>query len=268
MKYCLIYQPNKERLMSKADELSIIYNRADTTLPDFLEKYREKRIIINIDEDFKESDFKLIKALYEKYSNFVLKLEKYNEKLVKDIKENRIPYFLGRLVNDWDTFNALIELEVSDIYVVEHLGFELDLCAKKAHAAAINIRVFPNIAQSSWRDSLDIKKFFIRPEDIVQYEPYVDVCEFLDVQKQRTLHSIYAIDKKWFGPLREIISDCDLDINSQFIVPRFAENRIKCGKRCLKGSGCNICETVEHLAKTLEEQKIKVVMKKKEEEEE
>ena len=63
MKYCLIYQPNKERLMSKADELSIIYNRADTTLPDFLEKYREKRIIINIDEDFKESDFKLIKAL-------------------------------------------------------------------------------------------------------------------------------------------------------------------------------------------------------------
>ena len=149
MKYCLIYQPNKERLMSKADELSIIYNRADTTLPDFLEKYREKRIIINIDEDFKESDFKLIKALYEKYSNFVLKLEKYNEKLVKDIKENRIPYFLGRLVNDWDTFNALIELEVSDIYVVEHLGFELDLCAKKAHAAAINIRVFPNIAQSS-----------------------------------------------------------------------------------------------------------------------
>jgi hypothetical protein len=100
MKYCLIYQPNKERLMSKADELSIIYNRADTTLPDFLEKYREKRIIINIDEDFKESDFKLIKALYEKYSNFVLKLEKYNEKLVKDIKENHIPYFLGKLVND------------------------------------------------------------------------------------------------------------------------------------------------------------------------
>jgi len=100
MKYCLIYQPNKERLMNKADELSIIYNRADTTLPDFLEKYREKRIIINIDEDFKESDFKLIKALYEKYSNFVLKLEKYNEKLVKDIKENHMPYFLGKLVND------------------------------------------------------------------------------------------------------------------------------------------------------------------------
>ena len=47
MKYCLTYRPNKEQLMSKADELSINFNRSDTTLPEFLEKYRNKRIIIN-----------------------------------------------------------------------------------------------------------------------------------------------------------------------------------------------------------------------------
>ena len=40
MKYCLTYRPNKEQLMSKADELSINFNRSDTTLPEFLEKYR------------------------------------------------------------------------------------------------------------------------------------------------------------------------------------------------------------------------------------
>ena len=269
MKYCLTYRSNKEQLMNKADELSINFNRSDTTLPEFLEKYRNKRIIINIDiENFTDEDMKLLKAIYEKQPIFTLKFSTYDKKFVKDTKEAHMPYFLSKLVNDWDTFNALIELGVSDIYIVEHLGFELDLCAEKAHAANIQLRAFPNIAQASWIDTPEIKKFFIRPEDVIQYEPYLDVLEFIttDTSKEGVLYDIYAIDKKWNGSLKEIISDCNIDISSQYIVPRFAENRIRCGKKCLKGSNCTICETIEHLAKTLEEQKIKVVMKKEEEE--
>ena len=74
MKYCLTYRPNKEQLMNKADELSINFNRSDTTLPEFLEKYRKKRIIINIDiENFKadvskrEDVKKLVQFTIEKF---------------------------------------------------------------------------------------------------------------------------------------------------------------------------------------------------------
>lgn len=99
MKYCLTYRPNKEQLMNKADELSINFNRSDTTLPEFLEKYRKKRIIINIDiENFTDEDMKLLKAIYEKQPIFTLKFSTYDKKFVEDIKEAHMPYFLSKLV--------------------------------------------------------------------------------------------------------------------------------------------------------------------------
>ena len=269
MKYCLTYQSNKDKLMEKADEISIIFNRADTSLIDFLKKYINKRIIIEIDiKDFTDDDFALLKALYEKYPNFVLKFSGYDKKFIELSKEAHIPYFLSKLVNNWDTFSSLIELGVSDIYVVEELCFELDLCKPLATAANVNLRTFANAAQAGWSTVPDIKKFFIRPEDVIQYEPYLDILEFITVEtrQEEVLYSIYAEDKQWFGPLKEIINDFTLDIDNRFIVPRFAENRIRCGKRCLKGGSCELCETITHLADTLKKQGIVVKTKKEEEE--
>lgn len=46
-------------------------------------------------------------------------------------------------------FIGLVKLKVKDIYIVNELGFELDKIAEIAHKENINIRIIPNIAQSS-----------------------------------------------------------------------------------------------------------------------
>lgn len=262
MKFCLNYRKAHEKLMMSADELNITYNKKDTTLVDFLELYMGKRINIKIEdlEDFKATDeINKIAAIVEKYSdiNISLKLPKVDMEFIDLLKEKNIPYFIGTFVNNWDVFRGLINLGVTDIYIVEDLGFELDTCSKIAHENHVKIRVFPNIAQSTWKNSEPIKKFFIRPEDVIQYEPYVDVIEFMgNVEKEGVLLEIYRDNKEWFGPLYELISDLDSEIDSRFIIPRFAETRIKCGKRCLKGAPCTMCNTVDTLSKTLKDRNL------------
>lgn len=266
MKYCLNYRPAHTEIMKQADELNIRYNKKDLTLVNFLEEYKDKRINIYIEdiEDFCTNQelkkFEGIRESYPEYS-FYFKLSEYNEDLIQELKEKNFKYYISLFVNDWDVFMGLIQEGVSDIYIVENLAFELDKCADIAHENGVNIRIFPNIAQCKWTKSTGLKSFFVRPEDIIQYEPYVDIIEFMcDPSREYVYFDIYKNDKLWYGQLNELISGLDSDIDSRFIVPRFAETRIKCGKACLKGGRCSMCNTIEHLSKTLKDRELMVTM--------
>ena len=267
MKYCLSFNKKKETYLNKADEIKISYNRRDSSLIDFLLKYKEKRIILTINEisDFiyykNIERFISIKEMYpyldftlEFPQNFLDQLDEEEEKnLLTIIKENNIKFCFFTLVSDWDVFKGLINLGVSDIYIVDNMAFELDKCSKIAHENNIYIRVFPNIAQSKWDNTPGEKKFFIRPEDLQYYDDFVDVVEFLgDNDNFYTIFDIYYSDKQWHGNLNEIIYGLDTDLDSRFIIPEvFAKTRIKCGKKCMKGIPCNICTKIKDVSETL-----------------
>ena len=152
---------------------------------------------------------------------------------------------------------GLLEYGVSDVYIVENLCFELDKVAEVAKKYNAQVRVFPNVAQSKFTDTSALKKFFIRPEDLDAYNEYINVIEFYNVDnKIDTYYEIYAIDKKWFGKLNEIILDFNSDIDNRYIIPRFVEKRIKCGKKCLKDGYCQRCDNIEQLSFTLEESEL------------
>ncbi len=267
MKYCIDYQKNF-KYDDKIDEITIRFRREDTSLVDFLLCNQSKRInILIIDEDdFIENDsIKLFDAIAERYPeiNFALKLKTYKsskvKKIVEIIKSRKIKhkFFFEDFVKDWDTLFGYVELLPSDIYIVENLGFELKLISEILHNVNIRVRVFPNVAQSSWRETLALKKFFIRPEDVSIYEPYVDVMEFFGKKDSiETYYKIYAIDQKWFGKLNEIILDFDDEIDNRFIIPNFAYHRLKCGKRCYKGRPCRICDSIERLAAVLKNENL------------
>ena len=170
----------------------------------------------------------------------------------KLLKEKEIPVFFSTLVHSWDVLTGLADMGVSDIYIVEELGFELASAAAVLHERGIQIRCYPNVAQSAHPDVPDIKKFFIRPEDVELYEQYVDVFEFYG-DNNNLYYKIYAKDKKWFGDLSEIIFHFDKNLDSRCVVPQFAEVRSRCGKKCMKGSPCRICEKVDRLAGTMQE---------------
>lgn len=260
MKYCLQY--NRElKITNQPEELIIKYNQNDKSLLYFLEQHKEQRIILFVEFDY---DLKMLKALCDKYSNLVIQFNFYNERTIENIVECNFPFFFGDRVSTWDKFLGLIELGVTDIYIVEDLCFELDKVAEIAHAADVQLRTYANVVQSSWKDGEYLKKFFMRPEDVEIYEPYIDVLEFFGKSGQiPTYYKIYKEDKQWFGPLKEIIIGFNMDLDSRYIIPRFAERRVSCGRKCLKGGKCRMCERIKELSHTLEENKIIVTIDKK-----
>lgn len=270
MKYCVDYKRHFKYL-DEVDELTIRYNPEDETLEEFLQLYKNKRINITIqdEKDFIENNrievFKNI-ATENPDLDFVLILQSLKKsaaaKEIYNIIVNcgvPIKYFFFAMVGNWDTLWGYIKYNPSDMYIVESLGFEIDKVAKVLHDKNIKIRTFANVAQSPWKEIDPLRKFFIRPEDIQLYDPYIDVIEFFGRHNSiETLYKIYAKDKQWFGPLNELILDFDSDIDNRFIIPHFGLYRLKCGKRCLKGDKCKICDATYQLSNTLKENKILV----------
>jgi hypothetical protein len=262
MKYCVDYYKNLKN-KEKADEYTINYTKKNDILIDFLEENKDKRINLTIEEKLTDGELRLLKSICDSYSNLVLRFEDYDYDYVENITESGVPFFYGNRVNNWDEFTGLIDLAVTDVYIVEEFAFELDKISKIAHDEGVRIRIYPNVAQSRWKDTPDIKKFWVRPEDIDFYSQYADVCEFFGTIEQVPVFlKIYKEDKQWFGLLNEIIIGLKSPLDSRFIIPRFAERRIKCGKNCLKNGNCQMCETVVSLSKTLKEANIMVTMKK------
>ena len=263
MKYCVDYK-HGFKYIKEINELNINYNPKDTSLEQFLLNYKDKRINIYIKD---EPDFiinhreKLFGQLAEKHPDvdFALvipgfKRSEKTEVMYNAIKDYPIRYFFFDMVTDWDTLLGYMDYHPSDMFIAEALGFELNKVAEILHKHNIRIRTYANVAQSSWKQTPALKKFFIRPDDVDRYEPYIDVIEFFGKENSKeTLYRIYAKEKKWFGPLKEVILDFNSDIDSRYIIPIFAQKRLSCGRRCMKGKTCHVCEAIERLSETLEE---------------
>ena len=148
------------------------------------------------------------------------------------------------------------------MYIAEAMGFELAAIAEIVKPYGAKIRVYPNVAQASRRETKGLMKFWIRPEDIEIYEKYIDVCEFFydEYEKQEIYYKIYKDDKKWLGDLSELIIGLESGFDSTCIVPRFAHKRTKCGRACMKGDKCKMCHRVIELAKTLKKTPMRVTI--------
>lgn len=271
MKYCLPYNryTYDSDLIHEADEWTVEYNPEDNTLLQFLDKYKDKRINfrildnkINIKEDM---GIGFLKDLTDKYHNLYIEFAHYDTEIISILKEHEIKrYFFSTHANNIDLFYILINSGATDVFVVEAMGFELNKLSKVAKEKGVQIRVYPNIAQSAGNEVPGLKRFFIRPEDIQDYEEYVDVCDFFyEDATCLNYFNIYKNMKEWFGNLKEIINGLDTDLDSRFILPRFGETRAKCGKRCFRGDPCHICDLIQETAGKLEEAGIRIEKEKK-----
>ena len=275
MKYCINYS-NKSHIIDKVDEILIRYdkNKILELFTQFIPAHLNQRVIVQLIEedniDTIVNNLKKIISIYNENKDikFDIQLPFYNQKFIEELKDTNLKYFFKAAANSWDKFTGLISQNVSDIYITDELAFELDKVAEIAHKNNIKVRIYPNVAQSRWDKLSDILKFFIRPEDIEIYEPYIDVCEFYGDKAQQidTYYKIYQEDKKWFGDLQEIIIGLDSKIDSRYIIPRFAEKRIKCGKDCLKGGKCEMCKRILDLSEQLKNAHLIVQIDKEKEE--
>ena len=199
MKYCLKWT-NICKHLRDADEISIQYIE-DRGLVDFLQKYSDKRVILSIQSDnFDEGEIKKLIAIHKQYPNyrFAIAFDKYNQKLMSLFQQNNIDFYLAEPCQDWETFWQLaVNIGVSDINLSGALAFELPKVKRCLEKMKLNtqIRVTPNIIQSQTGYLHELQHFFIRPEDIDLYEPYVDIIEFEGLEHQDTFYDIYAKEK-------------------------------------------------------------------------
>ena len=201
------------------------------------------------------NDIKLLnfcEELSKKYTNLYIKFIDIELDILKE-KNIHFNFFTNTLVNNIDIMQQLIDLQVTDMYIVEGLGFELEKISNYLHKNNIQIRVFPNVAQSQWKNLPALKKFFIRPEDLEFYNQYIDIIEFFEADKKLDVYyDIYMNKKKWFGRLDEIIIDFNSSLDNKYVIPKFAELRAGCRRKCLQGESCHRCEQIENLASSLE----------------
>ena len=253
MKSCIEWRKGFKYL-PEIDQFNIDFRNKEIQLTRFLELYaKSQRVNIRLPEDYTQDNIELLEAAYDKNYNIAIILPDIY--YVERLKAKGVPFFLGAPARSWDEFAGFLSLGVSDIYVACELGFELDKISDIAKKNNVKIRCYANINQSSWKGEKGLKGFFIRPEDVDFYSNYVDVLEFYDaVDQQNVLYDVYFHSKEWNGKLREIIKSLNVDINNYYILgSEFARRRSQCGKRCLKGSKCQLCERLLELANSLEE---------------
>ena len=254
--FCLNYYPS-EKYIQEADEFKIKYRPADRTLIDFIQKYKNKSIVIDVEESFEEIDAQLLKELNKEYNNIKIIFNFYNKDYLTRAKNYEIPFFFTNPVTTIDQLYGFLKYNPTDMYICEELGFFLDKISKILHNNNIKLRVYPNICQSSFPETPSIKTFFIRPEDISFYSSFVDIFELIsDEKRQKILFKIYK-EETWFGKIKDLIPTFKGELDSKYIIPSFGAIRSKCGKRCLyKPESCAICDRFLELSDTLKKNDI------------
>ena len=195
---------------------------------------------------------------YERIDESNIKLIK---KLINVFKKIRVPFYFNTPIDSWDVLQGHIALGVSDVLIVNELGFALDK-VRAIVGKDVKIRCYPNVAQSRWDDTPGIKCFWIRPEDMMMYDPYIDVLEFFQtpgntaISDINVLYNIYFLRGKWAGDLNELILYYEGSLDSNYVVPQFPLRRAICGKKCYMGGNCRICDEVEKLSLTLSDKRL------------
>lgn len=263
MKYAVKFYRGA-RALKDADEIIVKYFEKSETIIKFVqEKPESVRIVLNVavlpEEEFLPS-LEIFKAAATAHKNFAIlcsKLQPYQE-----LAENNLSFFFIEGAGTFDELYAQYKLGVSDIYIIDELGFYLkDI--KENFGNFVNIRVIPNIAQSSSEDYVeDFKKFFIRPDDLEAYENYIDIIEFAGPLNTQSVYCDIYKDGRWQGELEDLIINFDAHVHCMNVVPNFGTARLNCKKRCSLRK-CNICDNIQDAAELLRSKDIYINKRKK-----
>lgn len=177
-----------------------------------------------------------------------------------------IPFFysFGALnAENLDMLKVLCEKGVSDAYVSGELAFNMKNAKQLADRFGVKLRLVPNVAQVSGftfshiQEDGNLTAFWVRPEDLDLYEPYVDVIEFVcDDIKQEVFHEIYFQESKWSGTIDTIVVGVN-GVNNRGLISLFTEARLNCGKKCLMDK-CHNCHRLNAASKLIVENNLEV----------
>lgn len=259
MKFAIPFSKSFSDLTNENIQFNIVYKPKIKQLNDFIQAYGTHRINLIVPNFNIDKDSEIIKTLTEKYPNtqLVVAIPTYTPEIEQALNKLELLHYYEQLITTWDRFQGFLTLNITDIFIAEQLAFSAPILSENAKKAGKALRCYCNICQSSWDRTQSLKTFFIRPQDIDLYAQYFDTFEFYvnhkDINKINVLYNVYSKEKKWLGKLNEIIVGYQGDDYSAFILPRFGEKRLNCGKRCMKNpdTGCHLCQRMAETGEIL-----------------
>lgn len=161
---------------------------------------------------------------------------------LRECLDNKIPAYFNFPVTDWETFTSLVDWGVSDILIDGPLGFSMDAINSKKGKTLIRVRPqeSPNAAICIGDNE---NTFFIRPEDVDTYAPYIDILEIFSDNKEQeeVIYNIYK-RKNFKNDLSILVKQLNTPVLNPFIRSDFAQKRLNCGQAC-KGARSSICRS-------------------------
>ena len=256
---CIYYCAPDMKYIDIAPQIKIKYNPKDETLEEFLRRHQNQKIYIDASDLDLFKDISYLKNLQQmkKFKNWTLQI---NADQIKDdsiridaIKDACNKYMFTNMIGNWEVLQFILTLNPSEVYLTNMLAWELKNAYKVCCLKGVGIRLYANLAQSSWDECPDIEKFFIRPEDLNVYTQFLSGVEFAGDTKtiQEIMYETY-VKGDWYGDLGEIILNFNSKIDSRRLPAEFGEWRIGCNKRCIKGTSCSLCNRMIEFSDLLE----------------
>lgn len=242
MKYCLSSRL-APRFLREADEIKVQF-RDRKSIPDLYHKYGKP--IILFPGDVSEYDWAEMRQ-YDLLCNSNLILNLSHLELVQYAKENKIKFMLNTEATSYWELEGLQNLGAEYAYVGIPLFFDLEHTLN----FDIQIRAIPTVAYNHTLPHKDgVCGQWIRPEDVEEYEDYIQVLEFepCDIVREQTLFKVYAQDKEWRTRLDILVEDLGSPAINRMIMPEVIETRLKCRQSCKSGGRCHMCYTALKLA--------------------
>ena len=231
---------NNSPYKNAAGEVRCASNQLGTIF-DLVKEYPNKRynIIVTKEESLKTlmQQVDYIKAVANDYT-----IECSDLFTLKELLKQGYNSYLKYPVTDWETFQGLLHLGVSDIYIDGPLGFQTKAIAKGKKN--VKIRVTPTNSPNASLMAPSASHFFIRPEDVSLYESAIDILDLRsqDIEVENSLFSIYSRGTFNFN-ISELIKNVPTEVNN-IALADFAKKRLDCGQRCkVPGNHCKWCDT-------------------------
>ena len=270
-KICLLYDGADSNYVSEAHQIKIIFHAESKNLEKFIEQYPDKTIYIEFKEDnFTEDNMRRLQGL-KQFNNWILQIPVSmilnKQKRVDNVRFDAIKdccnkYMFLDLIGNWEILQFIKTLNPCEVYITNMLGFCLEK-VQRVIGNDVGIRLVCNMAQSSWTDSENISKFFVRPEDTDVYEPFVSGFDFIGTPAiQDVCYKVYCRGY-WYGDLNELIIGFTDSVDNRRLPRQFGEYRLKCEKRCIRGSKCQLCNKMRHFSEQMAKTETVVIPKVK-----
>ena len=246
MNYCLSSKVNKE-YFKQISEVKLPFYEYKKIL-DMYEINPNLSFILRITSQDDRNKIKWDELQqYNKMTQGKVIIETNSFEIMDVCKLYGLKYFYAIPVSTLHELKALVDYGCCDARIDAPLTHMLD----KVSQYPITLRMTPNVAYYKYIPHKDgVIGSWVRPEDVELYEPYIDVFEFEDCDrdKEQSLYNMYAVHKKWPGSLNNLITNLDYQGTSRLIPSDLAEMRLMCGQKCLAGHPCNLCYSFLDLA--------------------